>query len=322
MTTISNRRTGAGRPTVGRGAGRPGRQGRSGPSRGSLTHPPRAGAVLVTPAIVFVAVFVLAPLVFALYISFTNWPLIGPYRFIGLQNYLTLFQDPTFVHAIGYTLLYTAIVTVPILVLGYFLAVLIRARRRGSTLLRTVFFLPYVVGLTTLSFMLVLEAQPNSGAVNMVLRWLGITDGSTAWLVNGPLATLLICVLVVWAVSGLTMVLLMSAMQGIPDEVYESAQLEGASWWQTERLITLPMIRSTIALSAIISVIGSLLAFNQFYILTQGGPGTETTTIVNAIYNRGFVNLQLGAATAESIALVVVIAAVTVFQFWALREKD
>jgi multiple sugar transport system permease protein len=111
-------------------------------------------------------------------------------------------------------------------------------------------------------------------------------------------------------------------MQGVPDEVYESAQLEGASWWQTERMITFPMIRPTVALSVIISVIGSLLAFNQFYILTQGGPGTETTTIVNAIYNRGFVNLQLGAATAESIALVVVIAAVTLFQFWALREKD
>jgi multiple sugar transport system permease protein len=306
------RRTGAGRPTVGRGPA----------SRNSLTHPPRTGALLVSPAIAFVAVFVLAPLVFALYISFTNWPLIGPYRFIGLQNYATLFQDPVFVHAIGYTLLYTAIVTLPILALGYFLAVLVRARRRGSTLLRTVFFLPYVVGLTTLSFALVLEAQPNSGAVNVVLRALGITDGSTAWLVNGPLATLLISVLVVWGVSGLTMVLLMSAMQGIPDEVYESAQLEGASWWQTERLITFPMIRSTVALSVIISVIGSLLAFNQFYILTQGGPGTETTTIVNAIYNRGFVNLQLGAATAQSIALVVVIAAVTVFQFWALREKD
>jgi multiple sugar transport system permease protein len=213
-------------------------------------------------------------------------------------------------------------VTVPILALGYFLAVLVRARRRGSTLLRTIFFLPYVVGLTTLSFMLVLEAQPNSGAVNLVLKALHITDGSTAWLVNAPLATGLICVFVVWTVSGLTMVLIMSAMQGVPDEVYEAAELEGASWWQQERLITFPMIRSTVALSVIISVIGSLLAFNQFYILTQGGPGTQTTTIVNYIYNRGFVNLQLGAATAESIALIVVIAAVTSIQFWALRERD
>jgi multiple sugar transport system permease protein len=291
-------------------------------ARNSLTHPPRVGAALVTPAILFVVVFVLAPLVFALYISFTNWPLIGGYRFIGLQNYLTLFQDPTFVHAIGYTLLYTAIVTLPILVLGYFLAVLVRARRRGSTLLRTIFFLPYVVGLTTLSFMLVLEAQPNSGVINVILKALHVTNGATAWLVSAPLATLLICVFVVWVVGGLTMVLLMSAMQGIPDEVYEAAQLEGASWWQMERLITFPMIRSTVALSLIISVIGSLLAFNQFYILTQGGPGTATTTIVNYIYNRGFINLQLGAATAESVALVIVVAAVTAFQFWALRERD
>ncbi|PZE73390.1 MULTISPECIES: carbohydrate ABC transporter permease [unclassified Curtobacterium] len=290
--------------------------------RNSLTHPPAAGLALVTPAMLFVGVFVLVPLVFAVYISLTNWPLIGAYRFIGLENYANLFQDPAFVHAIGYTLLYTAIVTVPILALGYFLAVLIRARRKGSTVLRTIFFLPYVVGLTTLSFMLVLEAQPNSGAVNLVLKALHVTDGTTAWLVNAPLATLLICVLVVWAVSGLTMVLIMSAMQGIPDEVYESAALEGASWWQQERLITMPMIRSTLALSVIISVIGSLLAFNQFFILTQGGPGTATTTIVNYIYDRGFVNLQLGAATAESIALVVVTGAVTAFQFWALRERD
>ena len=302
-----------GRRTVGRPTQRP---------RDSLTHPPRAGLLLVSPAMLFVAVFVLAPLVFALYISFTNWPLIGAYRFIGLENYLNLFQDPAFVQSIGYTLLYTAIVTIPILVLGYFLAVLVRARRRGSTLLRTIFFLPYVVGLTTLSFMLVLEAQPNSGAVNLVLKALHITDGTTAWLVNAPLATGLICVFVVWAVSGLTMVLIMSAMQGVPDEVYEAAELEGASWWQQERLITFPMIRSTVALSVIISVIGSLLAFNQFYILTQGGPGTATTTIVNYIYDRGFVNLQLGAATAESIALIVVIAAVTSIQFWALRERD
>ncbi|MET4782492.1 sugar ABC transporter permease [Glaciihabitans sp. UYNi722] len=189
---------------------------RTGPKRdaprSSLTHPPRTGFALVTPAVLFVLVFALAPLAVAVYISLTNWPLIGDYRFIGIQNYLTLFQDPALVQSILYTLLYTTIVTVPILVLGYFLAVLVRSKRRGSTVLRTIFFLPYVVGLTTLSFMLVLEAQPNSGLLNVILKLLGITDGTTAWLVNGPLATLLICVLVVWAVSGLTMVLLMSSM--------------------------------------------------------------------------------------------------------------
>ncbi|WP_022881923.1 carbohydrate ABC transporter permease [Gryllotalpicola ginsengisoli] len=294
----------------------------TGRRRGPLTHPGGTGLALVLPVVAFVAVFVLAPLVVAVYISLTDFPLIGSYRFIGLTNYLSALTDPAFGHALLYTLIYTAIVTVPILVLGYVLAVLVRRRRRGSTVLRTILFVPYVVGLTTLSFFLVLEAQPGSGAVNIVLRALHITDGQTAWLVSGPLATGLICVLVVWAASGLTMVLLMSGMQGIPADVYESAAMDGATWWQAERQITIPMVRRTIALSLIISVIGSFLAFNQFFILTAGGPGAATTTAVLQIYNKAFVQLQLGAASAESILLIIVTGIITAVQFWLLRDRD
>ncbi|MFC7405141.1 carbohydrate ABC transporter permease [Georgenia alba] len=290
--------------------------------RGSLTHPPRTGLLLVAPAVAFVVVFVFVPLLVAVYISLTNFPLIGGYEFVGLENYALAFSDPVFGRSILYTFIYTAIVTGPILALGYALAVVVRANRRGSTLLRTIFFLPFVVGLTTISFIMLLEAQPNSGAVNLVLRALGITDGSTAWLVNGPLATGLICVLVIWGVSGLTMILLMSAMQGIPREIYESAELDGASWWQTERQVTIPMIRRAIAMSVIISVIGSFLAFTQFFILTQGGPGSETTTVVMSIFRRAFVDLQLGAATAMSLLLVLLTGLVTGVQFWLLRERD
>ena len=308
------------------GAGRPVQSAAQPPTRrrspGSLTHPSRRGLVLVSPAVLFVAVFVLAPLLFALVISFTNWPLIGDFHFVGFDNYAAIPSDATFIKSVLFTLLYTVIVTGPILVLGYLMAVLVRANRRGSTLLRTVFFLPFVVGLTTLSFITVLEAQPGSGAINILLKALGITDGSTAWLVNGPLATGLICVLVIWGVSGLTMILLMAGMQGIPREVYEASELDGASWWQREWQITIPILRRTIAMAVIISVIGSLLAFTQFYVLTKGGPGTDTTTVVQYIYNRAFVQLQLGAATALSIVLVAVVGIVTAVQFWLLREKD
>lgn len=292
------------------------------PRRGTLTHPRRTGLALITPAVALVVVFVFVPLAVAAYISLTNFPLIGPYRFIGFDNYASVLADPTFWDALGYTLLYTAIVTLPILLLGYGLAVLVRSNRRGATLLRTIFFVPFVIGLTTLSFLMLLEAQPNSGMVNVVLKWLGITDGTTAWLVDGPLATGLLCVMVVWGVSGLTMVLLMSGMQGIPREVYESAEMDGASWWQREVQITVPMLRRTIAMTVILSVIGSFLAFTQFYILTQGGPGSETTTIVMAIYRRAFVQLQLGAATAMSLVLVVITGLVTAAQFWLLRERS
>lgn len=289
---------------------------------GSLTHPAGTGLALVAPALAFVVVFVLAPLVFAVYMSLTNWPLIGSYQFVGLRNYLNIAQDEAFVRSVLYTLVYTGIVTVPILVVGYLMAVVVRANRRGSKLLRTVFFLPYVIGLSTLSFMMVLEAQPGSGAVNLVLEALGITDGSTAWLVDGPLATALISALVVWGVSGLTMLLLVSGMQGISRDIYESADLDGASWWQRERGITIPMLRRSIAMSLIISVIGSFLAFTQFFILTQGGPGRETTPIVMYIYQRAFVQLQVGAATALSLTLVLAVGLISAGQFWLLRERE
>ena len=291
-------------------------------SRRNLTHPPATGVALVSPALLFVTVFVLVPLVFAVYISMTNWPLIGDYRFVGLDNYAAIAQDSAFWRSVGYTLLYTAIVTLPILVVGYLMAVVVRANRRGSTLLRTIFFLPYVIGLSTLSFLMVLEAQPDSGAVNMLLKALGITDGTTAWLVNGTLATVLISVLVIWGVSGLTMVMLTAGMQGIPAELYESSEMDGASWWDRERRITIPMLRRTIAMSLILSVIGSFLAFTQFYVLTQGGPGRETTPIVLYIYQRAFVQLQVGAATALSIVLIIVVGLVSAAQFWLLRERD
>jgi multiple sugar transport system permease protein len=278
--------------------------------------------MLVTPALLFVLAFVVLPLGFAVYISLTNWPLIGPYRFIGFQNYRNLGQDTTFFQSTVYTLIYTAIVTGPIFILGYLMAMLVRTNRRGAVWFRTAFFLPYVIGLSTLSFMVLLELQPGTGAVNALLKGLGLTNGQTAWLVNTVPATAVICVLVVWFASGLTMMLLMSAMQGVPKVIYESADLDGVSRWSREFRITMPMIRRTIALSLILSVIGSFLAFNQFFILTQGGPGTSTTTVVMWIYDQAFVQLHLGAATTLSLILVVVVGLISALQFFLLREKD
>jgi multiple sugar transport system permease protein len=282
---------------------------------------PKAGMLFVTPALLFVAVFVLFPLAFAVFISLTNWPLIGPYRFSGLSNYAALGKDPGFLHSVLFTLLYTGIVTVPILVVGYGLAVLVRSNRRGAVFLRTAFFLPYVVGLSTLSYIVLLELQPNSGAVNFILAKLHLTNGGTTWLVNTNLALAATCVLVVWFASGLTMVLLIGGMQSIPADLYESADVEGATWWQKERYVTLPLLRPTIALSLIISIIGSFLAFNQFFILTQGGPGTSTFTVVMWIYQTAFVQLHVGTATAMSIVLVVVVGLISAVQFLLLRDN-
>lgn len=289
--------------------------------RGPVARRQRIGLALVAPAFLFVAVFVLFPVGFVIYISMSNWPLIGPHQFNGLSNYSQLTNDPVFVHSVIFTLEYTAIVTPAIFVLGYFLAVFVRKRRRGSTLFRTLFFIPYIIGLATLSYITVLDLQPQFGIVNVVLSKLGIASINTAWLVHTGLALAATCVLVTWFACGLTMLLLVGGMQGIPTDVYEAAAIDGASGWQREWRITLPLLRPTIALSVIISIIGSLLAFNQFYILTQGGPGTSTTTIVMWIYQVAFVQFRLGQASAFGIVLIIAVGLISLLQFLLLRDR-
>ena len=282
----------------------------------------RTGMLLVSPAVAMVGVFVLFPLGFAVYISLTNWPLIGPYHFVGGQNYSALIHDPGFIHSVVFTLLYTAIVTGPIFLLGYAMAVLVRSNRVGATFFRTAFFLPFIIGLATESFMALLELQPDSGAADYLLAKIGLAHATTAWTVDYGLALTAICVIVTWFAAGLTMMLLMAGMQGIPVELYEAADADGATWWQKETRITLPLLRRSIALSLIISVIGSFLAFNQFYILTEGGPGTSTQPIVMWIYEEAFVQYHLGYATAGAIALVIVIAIITAAQLYLLRDDS
>jgi multiple sugar transport system permease protein len=276
--------------------------------------------LLVLPALAFVAVFALYPLGFGTYISLTDWPLVGPYHFIGLSNYSALIHNKVFVESIIFTLKYTAIVTVPILVLGYLLAVFVRAGRPGTTLFRTLIFVPYIVGLVTESYMAVVELQPTSGSANYVLSKLGIVSDTTAWLVHTGLALTAISVLVVWFYAGFAMMMLLAGMQNIPQELYEAARVDGASWWTAERKITLPLLRRWIALSLIISVVGSLLAFNQFFVMTDGGPGTSTVTVVMSIYDTAFANMDVGLASAMSVVLVIVVGLVTFLQFRFLRE--
>jgi multiple sugar transport system permease protein len=279
----------------------------------------RVGLAFTSPALLLVGAFALFPLGFGVYISLTNWPLVGPYHFIGLSNYQSLIHNSEFLQSILFTLKYTAIVTIPIFVVGYALAVFVRSNRRGTTVFRTLIFLPYIVGLVAESYMALVELQPGSGTVNFVLSKLGIASATTAWTVRTGLATTAICILVIWFASGLTMMLLMAGMQSIPTDLYESARVDGASWWSAERRITMPLLRRSIALSLIISVVGSFLAFNQFFIITDGGPGTSTESVVMSIYQTAFADTDVGLASAMSVVLIIVVGLITFIQFHYLQ---
>lgn len=281
----------------------------------------RTGFLLTVPALVLVVVVVVVPVVFAIWISLNNWPLFGDITFNGIGNYVRIFGDPIFLQAVGFTLLYTAIVTVPILVFGYLLAAFVRTNRPGTRIFRTLFFLPTVVGLTTLSFLFYVEIRPGFGLVNVLLKFFGITDGQTAWQLNWIAGLFAVSALVVWFAVGTTMMLLLGGMQSINSEIYEAAVIDGANAWQRETRITLPLIRRNIAMSLVLSVIGSFLAFQQFVIITNGGPGTQTETVVMWVYHKAFIDQQIGTATAMGVVVMVVIAILTSIQLFLLRDR-
>lgn len=297
-----------------------GKEGQEAPRSAQSRRAARTGALLVSPAMTFVIAFVLFPLGFAVYISLTDWPLIGSYHWVGVSNYTQLVHDSDFLHSITFTLLYTAIVTPAIFIVGYGLAALLRANRKGAKLLRTAFFLPYVIGLTTVSYMFEIELQPTSGGVDFLLSKLGLASASKTWTIHYGSALLAICVIVTWFASGMTMLILTGGMQGISRDVYEAAEVDGATWWDKEWRITLPLLRRSIALSLVISVIGSFLAFNQFYILASNN--AQLQTVVEWIYSTAFASFRVGYATAGAMFLVIIVAAITALQLFLLRDTE
>ncbi|KAA3664630.1 MAG: sugar ABC transporter permease, partial [Chloroflexi bacterium] len=160
------------------------------------------------------------------------------------------------------------------------------------------------------------------GIINKLLIDIGLIDKSILWLGDKDLALYVIVISIVWKTVGLTMVLLLAGMQGIPDELYEAAEVDGANKMTRMRYITLPLLRQTIALSLVLSVIGSFLAFDQFYIMTQGGPRNQTITAVYWIYNNSFTYFKMGYGAALSIVLLFILAVLSVVQLYLLRDDS
>jgi multiple sugar transport system permease protein len=301
--TGGRRLTGRGRTTLAR--------------RRSLT-----GLLLVSPALALVAVFFLAPLCLTVWMSLHSWPLLGKPTWSGLDNYLAIPGDETFLDSLGYTALYTVIITPLLFLAGLGMAFLVRGRRPGVGFFRTVWFLPYVLGFASAAYLFVWLFDPSVGFVDRVLGDLGLTARPVQWMNSAGTATAAVIVMVVWKVVGFQMLLLMAGLQSIPDEIDEAALMDGSGPLSTLVRITLPLLRRTMALVLVFSVSGSLLAFEQFFIMTNGGPGNQTLTIVNWIYNSSFENFQLGYGAALSVVLLVVLSAVNAVQLLLLRERD
>lgn len=280
------------------------------------------GLLFVAPAVLLVLVFFVIPLGMTFWMSLHNWPLLGRPRFIGLGNYAALVNDDRFWRAMQFTVYYTLIVTVAIFAVAFPLALFVERQRRLTPFYRTAFFLPVVVGFGSASLLWVWLMNVDAGLFPMLAYRLGLTEKPVNLLLEFDTTFWSIIVMVVWKTAGFNMIILLTGLQGISSEVQEAARMDGASYWQRFRRITLPLMRRTIALALILSVAGSMLAFDQFYIIADGGPRNSTVTAVYWIFSQSFVSFRLGYGASLSMVLLVILVAISVVQLRLLRPRE
>jgi multiple sugar transport system permease protein len=251
--------------------------------------------------------------------SASDWPLLSGNQGPNFpENYVDAVNHRLFWDSIRFTLLYTVITTVLLIGLGLGLALLVQESTRWKGLLRTAFLIPSALGLASASLLFYVLYSPIAGPFAGLMKSWGITFLGTP---DGALWSTIF--LIVWRFAGFYMLLMLVGLQGIPDDIYEAARIDGSSRWQTFRYITVPLLKPTFALTTVMCVTGSLLAFEQFYILTKGGPDNSTMTVVQLIYNVAFQGQNsLGIAGALSVIMLLALIVINVFQLRAFRRPD
>ena len=271
------------------------------------------------PSLVLFAVFVFIPLGRSIYLStFSTNPIGNPRTFIGLDWYGEL-TSPTFYHTLVTTFLLALYAVPGGIALALLLAVLANRRLRGINLFRTFFSSTIAVSLAVAATIWALLFSPNVGVLNYLLSLVGIRGPN--WLIQPDSAVVAVSIVTVWATLGFNTIVLLAGLQGIPEEIYESAKIDGATGLNIFRHITVPMVSPSLFFLLVVNLIGVFQAFTQIQVLTRGGPVDATTTLVYSIYLDAFVNFQFGYASAQAFVLFLIILALTIFQFRFVERR-
>ena len=252
--------------------------------------------------------------------SLTNASLLGGSEFIGLKNYVKAAADATFWHSLAFTSEYTLLITPILIGLGFLLALLAAEPSRIAKLTRTVVFMPVIIGLGSSSLLWVWLFDQQVGLINKLLQSVGLIAQPMVWFADGTLGLWAVIISIVWKVVGYGMILMIAAIQSIGADIFEAAMLDGAGFWQRVARITLPLSFRTIALTTLVSAIGSMLAFDQFYIMTAGGPKSQTFTSVYWIYQNSFIYFKQGYGAALSVILLAIIFLASAVQLLLTRR--
>jgi multiple sugar transport system permease protein len=282
-------------------------------------HEGLAAGLFLLPNLIGFLIFTAIPVGAAFVLAFYDYDLLLGASWAGLENFREMFTvDRVFRAALFNTVYFTA-VSVPLsVVLGLATAILVNQALRGVVIFRSIFLLPYVTVTVALSLVWKWLYLPDIGLINSALGAVGI-DGP-AWLTSQTWAMPALILMSVWKGFGYNMVIFLAGLQGIPDHLYDAAKVDGATAWRRFLNVTLPLLSPTTFFVVVISVISSFQVFDQALIMTNGGPGTATTTLVLYIYQKGFQSFDMGYAAAVALVLFAVIFVFTVVQFLFQRR--
>lgn len=277
-------------------------------------------AVLLLPSLAGMVVFLMAPVLSSLVLSFSQWDLIGEINWVGLDNYFTALADPAVLGALRNTLVFILGYLPAVVLIALGLALLLNRRIRGRVVFRAIYFVPVVTSWVAVSLIWKWLLNPQYGLVNFALGAVGIKG--PGWLFDPAWAMTGVILTSVWKDIGFVTVIYLAGLQDIPEPLYEAAALDGATAWQRFWSITFPMLAPTTFFVTTISLISSFQVFDQVWIMTQGGPAGATSVMVELIYKNAFSYYKMGYASAISWVLFALIFAVTIAQNMLQKKLD
>ena len=274
----------------------------------------------LAPSIIFFTIFVFIPLIRSIILSMYGTNPIGQMtNFVGFKYYIRLFTSDTFLNSLAVTLKFVLFTVPAVLVAGLVLATLANLRLRGNSIFRLLFSLTISISGATAALLFMFLYHPILGQFNYLLSLIGIP--AIPWLIDVKWALIAVAIPRIWLGTGFATVLLLAGMQGISEEYYEAAKIDGAGFWQSWRHITLPLITPSLFFLLVVTTLGAFQTFTEVNVLTGGGPVNSTDVIVQEIFRSFYFNGQYGLASAEALVLFVIILALTIIQFTVLEKR-
>ncbi len=268
----------------------------------------KLGIVFVLPALIGTFIFIIIPIFCSFALSFTEWDLLNEIKFVGLENYKTIFSESEFISILINTIVYALSVTFFAVIIPIIIAAILNTKIRGSEIFKTVYFLPFITPAVVIAIVWAWIFDPNIGFINTVLKT------NYTWLFDTKLAMPVLIFVSVWKLIGYNVILFLTGFSSIDNSLYEAAKIDGASATKTFFKITLPLLKPTTYFVILVTAISSFQVFDLIYIMTEGGPSGSTNVIVYSIYKYAYEYFDIGKSCALAYILFIIILSLGIIQ--------